>query len=366
MKTWKMLLFALTLAAVPVQQALAQELHVANWSYYIAEDTLAEFEAETGIKVHYTEFDDIEELEQMWITEGQRFDLIVPGSDNIAAYIAAGLLEPLDRSRLRGWSRNDPMFMQRLNHSDPENKYAFPYLWGTVGIGYNVEAVRRAFGGRLPEDSWDLLFDPERLALLDHCGVTLMRSPEEIFDVGQKFLGKDPNSMSIAHQYMVANLLAKVRLHVTDFDSGDYVENLATGKHCMVHGWNGDILEAQQIAREAGEPFEIRYITPQEGFPLWVDVVSMPVSARNKDAAYKFMNYLLRPEVIAKISNETQYANANLEARALVNPDLLRNPIVYPDPADLGNTWIAQPTKSNILALRHRLWQRIIEREALQ
>lgn len=365
MQALKTFTLALLSIVAIIQQTHARELYFANWSYYIAEDTLAEFEAETGIKVHYTEFDDIEELEQMWINEGKRFDVIVPGSDNVAGYIAADLLEPLDRSRLKGWGRNDPSFMQRLHYSDPENKYAFPYLWGTVGIGYNVQAVQKAFGGRLPEDSWDLLFDPERLSLLDHCGVTLMRSPEEIFDIGLKFLGKDPNSMSTAHQYMVANLLAKVRLHVTDFDSGDYVENLASGKHCMVHGWNGDILEAQEMAREEGRPFDIRYIMPREGFPLWIDVLAIPSNAPNKDAAYQFLDYLLRPEVIAKISNETQFANANLEARSLVDPELLNNPIVYPDPGSLSDTWIPKPTESDVLALRHRLWQRIIEREKL-
>ncbi|WP_323845469.1 extracellular solute-binding protein [Microbulbifer magnicolonia] len=364
MRAFKRLLCPLMLVFT-AQLVVAQELHFANWSHYIGENTIADFEAETGIKVHYFEFDDIEELEQVWINEGRRFDLIVPGSDNLAGYIEAGLLSPLERGRLPRWSANDPQFMERLQGSDPQNQYAFPYLWGTVGIGYNVEAVREAYGGRLPEDSWDLLFDPENLGKLAHCGVTLMRSPEEIFDVGLKYLGKEPNSMSVAHQYMVANLLARVRLHVTDFDSGDYVENLADGKHCMVHGWNGDILQAQQMAREAGKPFDIRYIMPGEGFPLWIDVVSMPANAPNRDAAYKFMDYLMRPEVIAQVSNETQFANANLEARGLVDEKLLANPIVYPDPAELGNTWLAKPTKSHVLALRHKLWNRIIEREAL-
>lgn len=365
MRSFKILTCGLFLTVAFAQQALAGELYVANWSYYIAEDTLAEFEAETGIKVHYTEFDDIEELEQMWIKDGRRFDVIMPDSDSIPSYAEAGRLEPLDRSKLAGWERNDPLFMERLRYADPENKYAFPYLWGTVGIGYNVQAVKKAYGGQLPPDSWDLLFDPEKLSLLDHCGVTLLRSPEEIFDVGLKYIGKDPNSMSTAHQYLVANLLAKVRLYVTDFDTGDYVENLASGKHCMVHGWNGDILEAQQIAREAGKPFDIRYIMPKEGVPLWIDVVAMPADSPNKEDAYTFLNYILRPEVIAKITNETQFANANLEARSLVDPEVLQNPIVYPDPVNLENSWVPRPTESSVLALRHRLWQRIVEREAL-
>ena len=365
MQTLKIITYVLFLAGAIAQQALAREIYVANWSYYIAEDTLAEFEAETGIKVRYTEFDDIEELERMWINEGKRFDVIMPDSDSIPNYSSAGLLETLDRSRLKGWSRNDPLFMERLRFADPENQYAFPYLWGTVGIGYNVQAVQKAYGGRLPEDSWDLLFDPERLARLDHCGVTLLRSPEEIFDVGLKYVGKDPNSMSTAHQYLVANLLAKVRLYVTDFDTGDYVENLASGKHCMVHGWNGDILEAQQIARESGKPFDIRYIMPKEGVPLWIDVVAMPANAPNKDDAYTFLNYLLRPDVIAKITNETQFANANLEARGLVDPALSHNPIVYPDPVNLANSWVPRPTEPGVSALRHRLWQRLVEREGL-
>lgn len=345
--------------------AAAQELHFANWSHYIGENTIADFERETGIEVHYFEFDDIEELERVWIEEGRKFDLIVPSSDNLAGYLKAGLLSPLDRSRLPRWSANDPRFMERLQGSDPQNRYAFPYLWGTVGIGYNVQAVREAFGGELPADSWDLLFDPQNLGKLAHCGVTLLRSPEEIFDVGLKYLGKDPNSMSSAHQYLVGNLLAKVRLDIADFDSGEYWENLASGKHCMVHGWNGDILQAQQAARDAGRPFEIRYIMPEEGFPLWIDVVAMPADAPNKDAAYQFMDYLMRAEVIAGITNETQFANANLEARERVDEALLSNPIVYPDPAELGNTWIPEPTAGNVLALRQKLWQRLIEREAL-
>ncbi|WP_295801027.1 extracellular solute-binding protein [uncultured Microbulbifer sp.] len=343
----------------------AKELYFANWSEYIAEDTIAGFEAATGIKVHYFEFDDIEELEQVWLTDGRQFDIIVPSSDNIPAYIAAGKLQKLDRNRIDGWSRNDPKFMRRLEQSDPGNAYAFPYLWGTVGIGYNVQAVEKAFGGVLPEDSWSLLFEPENLSKLDHCNATLMRSPEEIFDVAQNYLGKDPNSMSVAHQYLVANLLAKVRLYITDFDSGEYMEDLASGKRCIAHGWSGDVLEAQRQAEEAGKPFDIRYIMPKEGFPLWVDVVAMPANAQNVDAAYQFINYLMQPSVIAKISNETQYANANLAAQELVDPELRNNPIVYPGPEVIERTWISSATKPNVLALRQKLWQRIIEREAL-
>ncbi|WP_428820212.1 extracellular solute-binding protein [Microbulbifer sp. MCCC 1A16149] len=344
-------------------QAQARELHFANWSESIAEDTIANFEAASGIKVHYFEFDDIEELEEVWLKEGRQFDVIVPGSDNIPKYIAAGQLQKLDRSRIVNWEQNDPEFMQRLALFDPANEYAFPYLWGTVGIGYNVQAVRKAFGGVLPEDSWDLLFEPENLGKLDHCNATLMRSPEEIFDVALKYLGKDPNSMSMAHQFMVANLLSKVRLHVTDFDSGEYVEDLASGKRCIAHAWSGDVLVAQQMAEEAGKPFDIRYVMPKEGFPLWIDVVSMPTNAPNVDAAYEFLNYLMRPDVIANISNETQYANANMDAQDLVDPALRDNPIVYPSPDLLERTWIPAATKSRILALRHKLWQRIIERE---
>ncbi|MBB5211044.1 extracellular solute-binding protein [Microbulbifer hydrolyticus] len=354
--------FGLSLGTVSAQ---AEELHFANWSESIAEDTIADFEAATGIKVHYFEFDDIEELEEVWLKEGRRFDIIVPGSDNIPKYIAAGQLQKLDRNRIDNWSQNDPKFMQRLALFDPQNEYAIPYLWGTVGIGYNVQAVEKAFGGALPEDSWNLLFDPENLGKLDHCNATLMRSPEEIFDVALKYLGKDPNSMSTAHQYMVANLLSKVRLHITDFDSGEYVEDLASGKRCIAHAWSGDVLVAQQMAKEAGNTFDIRYIMPREGFPLWIDVVSMPANAQNTDAAYQFLNYLMQPSVIANISNETQYANANMAAQELVAPELLNNPIVYPGPDEIERTWIPAATKSQVLALRHKLWQRIIEREGL-
>ncbi|MFI2811443.1 MULTISPECIES: extracellular solute-binding protein [Microbulbifer] len=366
MRTIRQVFGVLLLATGLVQGAAAQqELHLANWSDYIGENTITRFEAETGIRVHYFEYDDIEELEDAWINGGRKFDLIVPSTENLAAYIQAGLLSPLDKSRLSGLESQDPEFMRRLRDFDPDNRYALPFLWGTVGIGYNVEAVREAFDGRLPTDSWDLLFDPVRLQRLDHCGVTLMRSPEEIFDVGLKYIGKDPNSMSTAHQLMVANLLSKVRLHVTDFDSGEYVENLASGRHCLVHGWSGDILQAQVDAREAGKEFEIRYVTPREGFPLWIDTIAMPASAANQDAAYQFMNYLLRPEVIAEISNELQYANANTASRDLMDPELLANPIVYPDSSQLTNAWMALPTESRVLTLRHKLWQRIIEREDL-
>lgn len=359
------LLVTLSVAIGLNLNAQARELHVANWSEYIAEDTLADFEAATGITVHYFEFDDIEELEEVWLEEGRRFDIIVPGSDNLPKYIAAGELRTLNRERINNWFQNDPEFMQRLARFDPGNQYAIPYLWGTVGIGYNVQAVREAFGGYLPDDSWDLLFDPENLAKLDHCNATLMRSPEEIFDVGLKYLGKDPNSMSIAHQYMVANLLSKVRLHITDFDSGEYVEELASGDRCIAHAWSGDVLVAQQMAKEAGKTFDIRYVMPKEGFPLWIDAVAMPANARNVSAAYEFLNYLMRPSVIASISNETQYANANMAAQQLVDPELLNNPAVYPRPQELARTWIPKATKPRVLSLRHRLWQRIIEREGI-
>ncbi|GMG88034.1 extracellular solute-binding protein [Biformimicrobium ophioploci] len=359
------LIVGLAVAAAAKAQAQQRELNFANWSEYIAEDTLTNFEQRTGIKVNYVEFDDIEELEEMWLKEGRSFDVIVPGSDNIPYYIQRGAISKLDPERIRGWKRNDPAFMERLRNFDPANEYAFPFLWGTVGIGYNVEKVREAFGGTLPPDSWDLLFDPENLGKLASCGATLMRSPEEIFDVGLKYIGKDPNDFGRGAQRQVGSLLAKVRLHITDFDSGEYVEELISGKRCIAHGWSGDILEAQERAKEAGKSHNIRYIMPEEGFPLWVDVVSMPTNARNVDEAYEFMSYLMEPEVIAEISNEMHYANANLEAEPFVAPELLRNPIVYPDEATLANTWIPLATPRPINDLRQRLWLRLIEREKI-
>lgn len=347
------------------QGALAKELYIANWSDYVAEDTIANFERETGIRVHYFEYEDMEGLEKVWLEEGRHFDIVFPDSDNLPAYIAGGHLQPLERDRLPNWKLNDPEFMQRLAQVDPGNRYAIPYMWGTVGIGYNVEAVRAAFGGRLPEDSWDLLFDPDKLSKLASCGVTLLASPEEIFDVGLKYLGKEPNSMSTAHQYLVGNLLAKVRLYVADFDSAEYKENLASGKHCLVHGWSGDILAAQQMAREQGRDFEIRYIMPREGFPMWLDTVALTADAQNTDEAYQFMQYLMRPRVIAEISNAVHFANANVQARELVDESLRANPIVYPDAKDLQNAWNTSPTEKRVLDLRHKLWRRLIDREAL-
>ena len=342
-KKWLSGLVAGALMAVSVGTLAAEQktLHIYNWSDYIAPDTVANFEKETGIKVVYDVFDSNEVLEGKLMAGSTGFDLVVPSASFLERQLTAGVFQPLDKSKLPEWKNLDPELLKLVAKHDPDNKFAMPYMWATTGIGYNVDKVKAVLGENAPVDSWDLILKPENLEKLKSCGVSFLDAPEEVFATVLNYLGKDPNSTK-ADDYTgpATDLLLKLR------------PNIAIG-------WAGDVWQASNRAKEAKNGVNVSFSIPKEGAMAFFDVFAMPADAKNKDEAYQFLNYLLRPDVVAHISDHVFYANANKAATPLVSAEVRDNPGIYP-PADVrANLFTLKVQDPKIDRVRTRAWTKV-------
>ena len=315
-------------AAAPAEEE--KVLNVYNWSDYIAPDTVKKFEDETGIKVTYDVMDSNETLETKVLAGDTGYDIVVPSSSFLGRQIKAGAYRELDRSQLPNWKNLDPGLMSKLTDVDPGNAHAIPYLWGTTGIGYNVAKIKEAFGTTDVVNSWDLVFKPENLAKLKGCGVTFLDAASEIIPVTLHAMGEDPNSFDPAVIDKAAAKLEEIRPYITNFHSSEYIEALASGNACLVVGWSGDIIQAKARAEEADNGIEIGYSIPKEGTAMWFDMMAIPKTAKHPNNAHKFLDFLMRPDVIAEISNYVSYPNANSASTALVDKAETDDPMISP------------------------------------
>ncbi len=334
-------------------------LHVYNWSDYIAEDTVANFEKETGIKVVYDVFDSNEVLEAKLMAGRTGFDLVVPSASFLGRQIKAGIFQKLDKSKLPNYKNLDPELMKRLENIDPGNQYAIPYMWGTTGIGYNVDKVKKALGDKTPLDSWDLLFKPEYVSKLKGCGVAMLDAPLEVLSTVLNYLGLDPNSTNPDDYKAAEKVMMKVRPYITYFHSSQYINDLANGDICIALGWSGDILQAADRASEAGQGVTVKYIIPKEGGALWFDMMAIPADAEHPNNAHMFINYILRPDVVAAISNYVSYANGNSASFDLVDEDIRNDPSIYPPPDVKAKLYTFKITPPDIDRVANRAWTRI-------
>lgn len=310
----------------------SRTVNVYNWSDYIAEDTNANFEKATGITVTYDVFDSNEVLEAKLLAGSSGYDVVVPSLNFLGRQIQAGVFMPLDKAKLPNSANLDPEMMKRIEKQDPGNRYAVPYMWGTTGIGYNVDKVKAAFGNTDVANSWDLVFKPENLAKLKDCGVTFLDTPSEIVPIALNYLGEDPNSTDPKVIDKAAALLKTIRPSISQFHSSSYIDAMANGDTCLVVGWSGDVIQARDRAEEAGNGVKIAYSIPKEGAPLWFDMLAIPKDARNVDNAYAYINYLLDPQVMANNSNFISYPNAVPKAKELMDEQITSDPTIYPPP----------------------------------
>ena len=316
----------------------AKELNVYNWSDYVAEDTIADFEKATGIKVNYDVYSENETLETKLTTGSSGYDVVFPSARPFAQrQISSGQLAALDKSKLPHWSHLDPDVLEGLADIDPGNAYVVPYMWGTTGLGINVDKVRAALGDDAPLDSWALLFDPRNAEKLASCGIHVLDDEQEAFGAALIWLGKDPNAGDPGDIELVKQAYGAIRPYVRTFNNAAYKDALANGDACLVMGYSGDIGQARDVAVEAAEATgaaapDIRYVIPREGAIRWVDVIAVPKDAPHPDNAHAFIDYLLQPEVIAKVTDYVAYANANKDATSLVDPEIAADPGVYPSP----------------------------------
>lgn len=309
-----------------------KSVNVYNWSDYIAEDTVANFEKATGIKVTYDVFDSNEVLETKLLAGSSGYDVVVPTLNFLGRQIQAGVFMPLDKSKIPNYANLDPALMKRLQSQDPGNQHAIPYMWGTTGIGYHVDKVKAAFGNTDIASSLDIVFKPENISKLKDCGVTFLDTPSELIPITLNYLGEDPNSTDPAVIDKAAVLLKSIRPYITNFHSSQYIDALANGDTCLVVAWSGDIIQARDRAVEADNGVNIAYAIPKEGAPQWFDMLAIPKDAKNVESAYTFINYLLDPQVMANNSNFISYPNAVPKSKALMEASITGDPTIYPPP----------------------------------
>ena len=313
--------------------ARAQEeekvLNIYNWSDYIADDTIANFEKETGIKVRYDNFDSNEILHAKLVAGKTGYDIVVPSSNWARMQIQGDLLMKLDKSKLPNLKNVDPAIAAQLAKIDPGNEHVVDWLWGYTTVGINVDKVKAALGGNLPDNAWDLVFKPEYISKLKSCGVSFLDSGDEVVPAMLHYMGKPRVTTNAADYNQALASLKAVRPYVTLFSSSGYINDMANGSVCLALGWSGDINIARQRAIENKTGQNIQALIPKTGGLLFFDVMGIPKDAPHPQNALKWINYILDPKVDAGLTNKVFYANPNKESKPFIKPEVANNPTVF-------------------------------------
>ena len=322
-------------AASPVAGAEEKILNIYNWPDYIAKDMVPRFEKETGIKVNYQTFENNEALQAKLVAGNTGYDIVVPGAVFAKPQIEGGLLQKLDKTKLNNIANLDASIMAKLGTVDPGNAYLVPWAWSFTTVGINKSKVAKALGDTpMPANAWDLVFNPEYTAKLKSCGIAFLDSPTEIIPPAMHYLGKNAYSNDAADHKAAGEMLARVRPHVRLFSS-TMIDDLASGKACVVLGWAGDINIARARAIENKSGNEVEALLPLTGGLIFFDNLAIPKDARHPNNAHVFINYFLKPEVSASLTNELGYATANKASLVNVKPDIAKDPAVFPDAENL-------------------------------
>jgi putrescine transport system substrate-binding protein len=325
-----------TAGTARAQGAEPKVLNIYNWSDYIADDTIKNFEKETGIKVNYDNYDNNEVLHAKLVAGKTGYDIVVPGAHFAKQQIEAGLFQKLDRSQLSNWSNLDPAILAQMAKVDPGNQYLVNWLWGYVTVGINVKQVKQALGDLpMPQNPWALVFDPKYAAKLKSCGVNFLDSASEVLPVALLYVGKPGFSRTAADYAAAAEMLKKVRPFVTRFSSSGYINDLAGGSLCAVMGYSGDINIARARAQEGKRGVEIEALIPKTGATLFFDSMAIPADAKHPKNAHLFINYILRPQVHASLTNKVFYANPNKASLNSIDKSVAQNKSIFLSAQDL-------------------------------
>jgi putrescine transport system substrate-binding protein len=335
-----------------------KSVNVYNWTDYIDPAVLAQFTRETGIAVRYDMFDSLETLEAKLLAGHSGYDVVVPTSEpTFSRLIRAGALAGIDRAKVPNWSNLDPALMQRVAESDPGNRHGAIYLWGSTGLGFNPDRIH-ALAPDAPLDSWALLLDPAWAKRLAPCGIIMMDSAIDVFPSVLHYLGRSPDSGAPADIAAAETALMAIRPYIRQFASGGALEALATGQACLALDYSGDVVQARARAKQAGNGVTVRYVAPKEGAQVGFDMLAIPADAPDKPEALALINFLLRPEIMARITDATHYPNAIPATRKLVDPALLNDPNVFPTEAEMRRFFTVHAATPAAERLRTRAWSR--------
>ena len=352
---------ATAVVALVTGAAWAQErvVNVYNWSDYIDESIIEDFTKETGIKVVYDVFDSNEILETKLLAGGSGYDIVVPTSNFLVRQIAVGVYQKLDKSKLPNLSNMWDVVTERVAKYDPGNEYSINYMWGTVGLGYNQKKVQEALGIE-KIDSWDVFFNPEKLAKLADCGVYVLDSPTDIIPTTLKYLGLDPESTTAEDLAKVEETLLKLRPYIRKFHSSEYINALANGDICLAIGWSGDVFQARDRAAEADQGVVVDYVIPKEGAEMWFDQMAIPADAKHVEEAHEFLNYMMKPEVAAKATNYVYFPNGNKASQEFIEKEIMDDPAIYPTEEALQKLFTIQPYDPRTQRTVTRLWTKVV------
>jgi putrescine transport system substrate-binding protein len=356
----KILAALLAFGALSFAQAVAKErvVNVFNWSDYVDAKTLDDFSRETGIKVVYDTYDSNEILETRLLAGSTGYDVVVPSATFLSRQIKAGVYQPLDMSKLPNAKNIWRDIAAKLAHYDPGNRYAIDYMWYTTGVAYNVEKVKEKLGDKAIT-SWDQILRPDNLKKLSSCGVYMLDSAEDMFAIALNYLKLDPNSKRPEDLRRADMLLTTLRPYVKKFHSSEYINALANGDICVAIGWSGDAFQARNRAREANNGVEIAFAIPREGTLISLDALAIPKDAPHPDEAYALIDYLLRPEVAARNTNATHFANGVAASRPLIDPTILGNPSIYLDDATMNRLFAVTTPDLATQKTITRAWTRV-------
>ncbi len=338
--------------------AAERTLNVFNWSDYIDPTVLEDFTRETGVKVVYDTYDSNEILETRLLAGNAGYDVVVPSATFLQRQIKAGVYQPLDKSKLPNLKNLWPEIAARLARYDPGNVYAVNYMWFTTGVAYNVAKIKERIGDK-PIANWEQVLKPENLRKFADCGVYVLDSPEDMFAIALNYLKLDPNSKEPGDIRRAADLLSGLRRYVKKFHSSEYINALANGDICLAIGWAGDSFQARNRAREAANGVDIAYVIPHEGTLMSLDNLAIPKDAPHPNEAHVFIDYLLRPDIAARNTKVTNFANGVFASRALVDKDIADNPAIYPDPATMKRLFTVTAPEQPIQKIITREWTRV-------
>jgi len=335
-----------------------QVVNVYNWSDYVGEGVLDDFTKETGIKVVYDVYDTMEMMETKLLAGGSGYDVIVPTDRNLSRLIQAGVLQKLDKSKIPNLEHQWKEIEKRLETYDPGLEYSTNYMWGTNGIGYNVDKINERMPDA-PVDSWDMIFDPAVVSRFADCGIQVLDSPDDMIPAALHYLGLDPDSKNVEDIQKAGDLLKSIRPHIQKFHSSEYINALANGDICLAVGYSGDVLQARDRAAEADNGVSVEYSIPKEGTMIWLDSFAVPADAPHPDNALAFINFMLKPEIAARNSNYVYYANGSKDSQPLVDEDVIDDPAIYPDEATINKLYTTTISPPRVQREMTRVWTEV-------
>ncbi len=336
------------------------KLNVYIWSDYVDPATLDAFKQENKIDVRYDNYDSNETLEAKVLTGKSGYDLVGPSIANVARQIKAGAYQPVDKNLIPNYKDIDPELLKLMDQVDPGNKYAVPYFWGINTIGINKEQVLKVLGtDKLPDNAWDLVFNPEYTSKLKSCGISFFDSPTEQYPLVLKYMGKDPNSDKAEDLQAANDTLKKVRGDVKRFSSSGYIDDMARGDLCIAIGYGGDLNIAKKRAAEAKNGVNLEVLTPKTGVGIWIDSFMIPKDAANVANAHKYINYTLDAKVAAKNGDFVTYAPASKPARDLMDKTYSQDLSIFPSDEVKANSFVVLPKPPEAIKLQTRLWQQL-------